>query len=130
MNKIPHVSVLEYFSEKIVEIATETKMINKTELFDRVKIIMMFAFTELLDKSISEKEAKKNSIWREMEFATHDGYKKQDLQRQMEKLNLELKPLNRAKHHIQDVKEYQELKQFISEKFGKEIILDFFNTLK
>lgn len=120
---------LDYYAENIANEICDMSIINLKSVQQTIKTRFSFIIKDLLTKNVSDVERKRNYLKDEYLNQSTPNWRKEDLKRQITKINSEIKELNIGVHNVKDYNEYQLLKQFVFDNYGEEVIKDFYDKI-
>ena len=115
---------IDILTEQIIEL----KYLNVIELKTKIRVLFADITYDLLCQTLSGFDKEYSELYRETLITNH-GRKHQEILVQLSMLKQKKKQYNKAIQFCTDLKEYEELKQFIKDKFGDEVLKEFFKTL-
>ena len=114
---------IDILTEQIVNL----KFLNVEELKTKIRVLFSDITKDLLSEMLSDFDKEYSELYRE-QLVTNHGFKHQQLQAKLSLVNQKRKQYKKAIKSCENLKEYEYLKQFVKEKYGNDVLSEFFET--
>ena len=127
-NSQDHFDYFYSYAERLANDIAEMRMMDIDELKIKIRVQMLLAFQKILETSIDDLEGMRNKLWRKAESEVPNGYERQKLQDKLSVIKGELHQKRKSLNSIREFNEYTHLKQFVRDKYGNDVLKEFFKS--
>lgn len=121
---------IDYYSESMAEEICSMPSFSAANIAVMIKARTKLLFTDILNDRVSELEDKRTSMLTEHADEHTTRFRKISLQKDLSKINVEIKKVNKVHNHLKISREYELLKKLCREKLPEEFMEDYYKQQK